>query len=106
MSPLTSDRPFSAYFSVKIGLFTVFWGLTATVFYSGQTSAVPNTSSGAPTQGSSAGDLAMQHLVEGMVMPNFQPSLEMKEQADFLLTPAFLMQAAISRDIVLTYPAD
>ena len=36
----------------------------------------------------------------------FQPSLEMKENADFLLTPALLFQEAISNDIVITYPTE
>ncbi|MFX0209019.1 MAG: hypothetical protein ACFFDT_23750 [Candidatus Hodarchaeota archaeon] len=37
---------------------------------------------------------------------NFQISLEMKENVDFLLTPAILMQDAISDDIVITYPTE
>ena len=36
----------------------------------------------------------------------FQPSLEMKENVDFLLTPALLVQEAISEDIVVTYPTE
>jgi len=36
----------------------------------------------------------------------FQPSLEMKENADFLLTPALLFQEAISNDIIITYPTE
>ena len=36
----------------------------------------------------------------------FQPSLEMKENADFFLTPALLVQEAISDDIVITYPTE
>jgi hypothetical protein len=36
----------------------------------------------------------------------FQPSLEMKENVDFLLTPALLMQEAMSQDIVITYPTE
>ena len=36
----------------------------------------------------------------------FQPSLEMKECADFLLTPAILVQEALSDDIVMTYPTE
>ncbi len=33
-------------------------------------------------------------------------SLMMREQVDFLLTPALLVQEAISDDIVLTYPEE
>ena len=36
----------------------------------------------------------------------FAPSLEMKENADFLLTPALLVQEAIRDDVVLTYPSE
>ena len=36
----------------------------------------------------------------------FQPSLEMRENADFLLTPAILVQEAISDDIFSTYPTE
>ena len=36
----------------------------------------------------------------------FEPSLEMKENVDFLLTPALLVQQAISEDIVITYPSE
>jgi hypothetical protein len=37
---------------------------------------------------------------------NFQRSLEMKENVDFLLTPALLVQEVISKDIVITYPSE
>ena len=36
----------------------------------------------------------------------FQPSLEMKENVDFLLTPALLVQEAMSRDVMITYPSE
>ena len=35
----------------------------------------------------------------------FEPSLEMRESADFLLTPAILVQESISERNVLTFPA-
>jgi hypothetical protein len=37
---------------------------------------------------------------------NFQTSLEMKENVDFLLTPALLVQEVISEDVVITYPSE
>ena len=37
---------------------------------------------------------------------NFTPSLEMKENVDFLLTPALLMQEAMSDDLIITYPSE
>lgn len=33
-------------------------------------------------------------------------SLEMKENVDFLLTPAILVQEALSSDVIQTYPAE
>lgn len=41
-----------------------------------------------------------------MATRGFSPSLEMKENVDFLLTPALLVQEAISDDIVITYPSE
>jgi hypothetical protein len=37
---------------------------------------------------------------------NFQTSLEMKENVDFVLTPALLVQEVISEDNVITYPSE
>jgi hypothetical protein len=39
-------------------------------------------------------------------MQTFEPSLEMKENVDFLLTPALLVQQVMSEDIVGTYPSE
>ena len=36
----------------------------------------------------------------------FRSSLDMKEQFDSLLTPAFLVQEALCEDTVLTYPTE
>ena len=40
------------------------------------------------------------------VTTNFQTSLNVKEDVDFLLTPALLVQEAISEDIIMTYPSE
>lgn len=40
------------------------------------------------------------------VAGNFTPSLEMKENVDFLLTPALLVQEIISDDLMVTYPSE
>ena len=45
-------------------------------------------------------------IASGYGLGPFQPSLEMKENADFLLTPALIVQEAISDDIVITYPTE
>jgi hypothetical protein len=44
--------------------------------------------------------------VERRVGAPFLPSLEMKENADWLLTPALLVQEVISEDVVVTYPSE
>lgn len=37
---------------------------------------------------------------------NFMPSILMKENVDFLLTPALLVQEVLSDDVVITYPTE
>ncbi len=46
-------------------------------------------------------DIASPYAIE-----KFRPSLEMKEKMDFLLTPVFLVQEAISDGVVLVYPEE
>ncbi|UCG49352.1 MAG: hypothetical protein JSU94_06120 [Phycisphaerales bacterium] len=48
---------------------------------------------------------AMQAAVKSATA-GFAPSLEMKENADFLLTPALLVQEAISENVIITYPSE
>ena len=52
-----------------------------------------------------ASDIAMRSATR-MATTGFRPSLEMKENADFLLTPALLMQESLSYEIVATYPSE
>ena len=47
-----------------------------------------------------------QQIATQASIGNFQASLEMKEHADFLLTPALLVQEALSENTVQTYPAE
>jgi hypothetical protein len=47
-----------------------------------------------------------KQIVSRQTTSNFEPSLEMKEDVDFLLTPALLVQESISDDIILTYPTE
>ncbi len=47
-----------------------------------------------------------KQIASGYGAGPFQPSLEMKENLDFLLTPALLVQEALSGDIVITYPTE
>lgn len=49
---------------------------------------------------------AVEHQILVVATKVFEPSLEMKENVEFLLTPALLMQEAITDDIVITYPTE
>jgi hypothetical protein len=51
-------------------------------------------------------DAEAQRLAFGAVEGNFESSLDMREAADFLLTPALLEQESISTNIVITYPME
>jgi len=42
----------------------------------------------------------------GMLSSLSIPSLKMKENVDFLLTPALLVQECISEDVLITYPQE
>lgn len=48
----------------------------------------------------------VRRQVSRRVSPNFQMSLEMRENVDFLLTPAILVQEGISDGVVITYPQE
>ena len=52
-----------------------------------------------------ARDIAMRSATR-MATTGFRPSLEMKENADFLISPALLMQEALSDEIITTYPSE
>jgi hypothetical protein len=52
-----------------------------------------------------ARDIAMRSATRAAT-GGFRPSLEMKENADFLLSPALLMQEALSDEIITTYPSE
>ncbi len=49
---------------------------------------------------------AVRRQILMAAMQVFEPSLEMKENVDFLLTPALLVQQAISEGVVITYPSE
>jgi hypothetical protein len=55
---------------------------------------------------SAAVDNVVREGLSKRFLPNFESSLEMRENADFLLAPALLVQNAISRDVVITYPSE
>lgn len=55
---------------------------------------------------SSVRDQITRQAVSAVAHSSFGPSLEMKENADFLLTPALLVQQAVSPDTVITYPSE
>ena len=66
------------------------------------TTGVPNDVTNAEQR---ARDAALRSATR-MATTGFRPSLEMKENVDFLLTPALLMQEALSDEIITTYPSE
>lgn len=63
----------------------------------------PPRREGAPNTESQ--DALKKVLLKGMG-GNFGMSQEMKENVDFVLTPALLMQEIVSDDVVITYPTE
>jgi len=55
--------------------------------------------------GQRARDVALRSATKAAT-GGFRPSLEMKENVDFLLTPALLMQETLSDEIITTYPSE
>ena len=53
----------------------------------------------------SPGNMALKELSDGFTR-NYRPSLEMRENVDFLLSPAILVQNTISDNVVITYPSE
>lgn len=51
-------------------------------------------------------EAALEKILSRRPVSNLQISLEMKENVDFLLTPALLVQEVISHDAVITYPSE
>ena len=47
-----------------------------------------------------------KEIAENQGQDNFTTSLETKEQADFLLTPALLVQEALQKNTIVTYPTE
>lgn len=48
----------------------------------------------------------VERQIIGAATQAFRPSLEMRENVDFLLTPALLVQEAMSPNVVVTYPCE
>ena len=49
---------------------------------------------------------AFAGIDSGMFTGLSSPSLEMKENVDFFLTPALLVQESISENVIITYPGE
>lgn len=57
------------------------------------------------TRSATPTEMATERLMQ-QIGGNFRPSQEMKENVDFLLTPAILLQEAITDEVVVTYPSE
>ena len=66
---------------------------------------IPEENNSLTNAGKDARDASMR-LAARSATTGFKPSLEMKENVDFLLTPALLMQEALSEDVIITYPSE
>jgi hypothetical protein len=60
----------------------------------------------APSVSPDAWKQMAKRLATGPAVANFAPSLETREVADFLITPALVIQEAISEQVVPTYPSE
>jgi hypothetical protein len=60
----------------------------------------------AASQTAAPKNVSMERQIMNSATQAFQPSLETKENVDFILTPALLMQEVMSQDIVITYPTE
>jgi hypothetical protein len=54
----------------------------------------------------SNGEAAAKEIANRLSSQGFDSSLRSKEAVDFLLSPALLVQEALSDDVVLTYPTE
>jgi len=89
---------------VGILLITILLIVFATVVYSGRTSQADRWRK-IPVSNVQKERIARQ-IATGYGGGPFKPSLDMKEHVDFFLTPAFLVQEAISDDVIITYPTE
>ena len=70
--------------------------------------AEPNSTadSDSPTDIEQRSQSAALQVATRSATAGFKPSLEMKENVDFLLTPSLLMQEVLSDEIITTYPSE
>jgi hypothetical protein len=71
----------------------------------GNPAPAPRRNPANPSVQSGRGTESLKQALNSSLV-NFRSSLEMKENVDFLLTPALLVQEAISEDVVITYPSE
>lgn len=90
--------------TAKIFIFIILLVLLTQVLADSQRPRLPKTRS-IPVPQAEKQRIA-RGLASGFGLGAFQPSLEMKENTDFFLTPALLVQEAVSEDVIITYPTE
>jgi hypothetical protein len=84
----------------------------ALVVLAGMLLCLGQSAGSAPNQGMPAGAAMLRQKEPGAIRlldmdyRMVDLSLNVREQVDFLLTPALLVQEAVSDDVVLTYPEE
>ena len=89
---------------------TVIAGIVSPLlFWTQVTGAHRDTLTGTSNVGTaevSLAEITARKLASNHPLVNFDVSLAVKEDADFLLTPALLVQEALREDVVVTYPTE
>jgi len=90
-----------------LGPFLVWVAVLALCLSTGGHKAVSAKGNADPAQRAKARarEAALKAAMNAATM-GFAPSLEMKENTDFLLTPALLVQEVLSDDLIVTYPSE
>ena len=99
---MTATKSHTLSLGVLIGLMVAMCFLHASGDAANRTTNDPNSFAAltAPAQ------RPVRRQILKAAMTAFAPSLEMKENVGFVLTPALLVQEIMSEDVVVTYPCE
>jgi hypothetical protein len=79
------------------------------LFFSGVNPDQPADAPSVKTSGLAESDNPIERLpreIEERIAEPYSPSLEVKEQIDFLLTPAIIVEEVLACETVVTYPGE
>ena len=98
---LRNKRKCLLFFASVLGVFLLMYLFSGSNFVAAE--ANNEKKSGAPKQ---KPDNAATKTADNIISKTVVSSLEMKENVDFLLSPALLIQEVLSDDIITTYPSE